>query len=77
VCCAPGYPESYHKGLPISGHDSVNQKGVKVYFAGSILSNNEESDCISSGGRILSVTGVSTTLSDAVKEAYGGVHKIR
>merc|ERR1712091_365305 len=36
VCAARGYPNSYPKGLPISGIEAANESdGVKVYHAGT------------------------------------------
>ena len=47
--------------------------GVTVYHAGTKW---EGDGLVSSGGRVLAVTGVGATLADAVAKAYAGVAKI-
>jgi len=70
IIAAKGYPGSYEKDIPITG------------FAGNpalVFHCGTKRDCdyvISSGGRILSVTGLGATLREAVDQAYGGVRKI-
>jgi len=77
VCAAEGYPGSYPKGMDIHGIDDANAlEGVKVYHAGTKL-QNDGGKTTTSGGRVLSVTGVGRTLSDAVSASYTGVHKIQ
>jgi phosphoribosylamine-glycine ligase len=76
VCASPGYPEAYKTGLKISGLESLissTVSDVQVYHAGTIASDG---DVLTSGGRVLAVTGVGSTLKSAVRNAYGGVQKI-
>lgn len=74
VCAAKGYPNTYPKGLPISGIDSANQKeGVKVYHAGT---KREENSIVTSGGRVLAVTGVGASFREAIQLAYAGIGEI-
>ena len=74
VCAALGYPEKYPKGMSITGIPAAdNVSGVKVYHAGTKLSNDET---VTSGGRVLAVTGLASGLKAAVKTAYNGVSKI-
>jgi len=80
VCAAKGYPNSYPKGLPISGIEEANKgDGVKVYHAGT---KQEETGyagtkkLVTSGGRVLAVTGVGANFREAIQFAYGGVDKI-
>jgi len=74
VCAAKGYPNSYPKGLPISGIEAANQTdGVKVYHAGT---KQEENSIVTSGGRVLAVTGVAASLREAIRVAYAGVDQI-
>eukprot|EP00747_Dinoflagellata_sp_TGD_P121711 gnl/TRDRNA2_/TRDRNA2_173479_c0_seq1.p1 gnl/TRDRNA2_/TRDRNA2_173479_c0~~gnl/TRDRNA2_/TRDRNA2_173479_c0_seq1.p1 ORF type:complete len:508 (+),score=95.05 gnl/TRDRNA2_/TRDRNA2_173479_c0_seq1:74-1597(+) len=71
VCAAKGYPESYPKGMPITGLDAANaEKGVKVYHAGT---KSADGKVTSSGGRVLAVTGLGDDFRDALKNAYKGV----
>ncbi|MFK7802282.1 MAG: phosphoribosylamine--glycine ligase, partial [Anaerolineae bacterium] len=51
VMAAPGYPNSYPKGLAIGGVEEANQlKDVTVFHAGT---NINEGQLVSSGGRVL------------------------
>ncbi len=74
ACCvimaSEGYPLSYEKGFAISIPESLEDH---VYVAGAKLENGA---LLSSGGRVLGVTAVEDTLSDAVKTAYGYAEKI-
>jgi phosphoribosylamine--glycine ligase/phosphoribosylglycinamide formyltransferase/phosphoribosylformylglycinamidine cyclo-ligase/phosphoribosylamine--glycine ligase/phosphoribosylformylglycinamidine cyclo-ligase len=75
VCAAKGYPESYPKGMPItfSGR-AAGDDGVKVYHAGT---KKAESGVVSSGGRVLAVTGRGADFREALKNAYAGVEGIQ
>jgi len=75
VCAAKGYPDSYPKGLPISGIEDANGiDGVKVYHAGT---KKTEAGLVTSGGRVLAVTGRGVDFRDALKVASSGVERIR
>eukprot|EP00429_Kryptoperidinium_foliaceum_P070239 CAMPEP_0176050710 /NCGR_PEP_ID=MMETSP0120_2-20121206/25206_1 /TAXON_ID=160619 /ORGANISM="Kryptoperidinium foliaceum, Strain CCMP 1326" /LENGTH=638 /DNA_ID=CAMNT_0017384145 /DNA_START=40 /DNA_END=1956 /DNA_ORIENTATION=- len=75
VCAAKGYPGSYPKGLPISGLDEAGAvEGVKVYHAGT---KSGEGGLVTTGGRVLAVTGMAADFKEALKRAYAGVDKIR
>ncbi len=76
VIAAKGYPGPYPKGLVISGLDAAAAKDetITVFHAGTKL---EGEQVVTSGGRVLSVTGVGSTLKDAVDKAYSGVERIR
>mmetsp|Transcript_13071 Transcript_13071/g.24702 ORF Transcript_13071/g.24702 Transcript_13071/m.24702 type:complete len:446 (+) Transcript_13071:28-1365(+) len=74
VCAAKGYPGSYPKGLPISGLAAADAvEGVKVYHAGT---KQADGGLVTSGGRVLAVTGQSLDLKDSLKRAYEAVSKI-
>jgi phosphoribosylamine--glycine ligase/phosphoribosylglycinamide formyltransferase/phosphoribosylformylglycinamidine cyclo-ligase/phosphoribosylamine--glycine ligase/phosphoribosylformylglycinamidine cyclo-ligase len=75
VCAAKGYPNSYPKGLPISGIAEANSiSGVKVYHAGTKV---VDGGVQTSGGRVLAVTGVGEDFQEALKHAYDGIGKIK
>jgi len=72
VCAAMGYPEKYPKGMEITGLKAANNhEGVKVYHAGTKLDDAGVTRC--SGGRVLAVTGMGSSLKWALKTAYGGI----
>ena len=75
ACCvimaSKGYPESYGKGYPISIPDSVADS---VFVAGAAL---KDGAVVTSGGRVLGVTAIAETLSDAITESYKMVDQIK
>jgi phosphoribosylamine--glycine ligase len=73
VMAARGYPGSYDKGLPISGLDSDFPGHVKVFHAGTALS---EDGVITSGGRVLCVCALGENVTEAQSEAYRASKKI-
>jgi phosphoribosylamine--glycine ligase len=74
VLAAEGYPGNPRKGDEIRGiGDAMALSGVTVYHAGTRL---EDEELTTSGGRVLSVCGRGSTLSEALDAAYGGVAKI-
>ncbi len=73
VAASAGYPGSYRKGLPISGLPQESDDLI-VFQAGTKRVNNE---LLTSGGRVLSVTGLGGSLEEAVRRAYEGVEHIR
>lgn len=74
VMASGGYPESYKKGIEMSGLDEKGQvEGAIVYHAGTKLENGK---FYTNGGRVLGVTAVDDTLEGALKKAYDAVEKI-
>jgi phosphoribosylamine--glycine ligase len=74
VLAAEGYPRSPRKGDEISGIDgAMALSGVTVYHAGT---RQEDNRLTTSGGRVLSVCGRGSTLSEALDTAYEGVSNI-
>jgi phosphoribosylamine--glycine ligase len=67
VMAAKGYPLNYEKGHLISGLDSDFPAHVKVFHAGTAVS---ESGTITSGGRVLCVCALGDSVSEAQYEAY-------
>lgn len=72
VMASGGYPGNYEAGKLITGLDDVPED-VLVFHAGT---RNVEGRIITSGGRVLGVTGFGATVGDAVKRAYEGVDRI-
>jgi len=74
VMAAKGYPGSYGKGFEISGVDDCPPDRAAVFHAGTAW---DGSKLVTSGGRVLAVTGWEHNLRDAVDAAYDGVNRIR
>ncbi|KAL3919897.1 MAG: hypothetical protein SGILL_003523 [Bacillariaceae sp.] len=76
VCAAKGYPEKYPKGMQIKGLDYAEAvDGVKVYHAGTKVDDHQSvTKC--SGGRVIAVTGLGSSLKGALQTAYKGVGAI-
>src|SRR5439155_16338052 len=71
VLASDGYPGKYETGKPISGLDDVTKLDVvQVFHAGTKRANGE---VVSSGGRVLAVTALGSTIPDARERAYEGV----
>jgi len=71
VMASGGYPGSYAKGMVISGLDSVAE--ATVFHAGTKLADGQ---IVTSGGRVLAVTGIGDNLQQALDSAYEGVRKV-
>uniref|UniRef100_A0A3Q3L4C8 Trifunctional purine biosynthetic protein adenosine-3 n=2 Tax=Mastacembelus armatus TaxID=205130 RepID=A0A3Q3L4C8_9TELE len=70
VMASPGYPGCYKKGVEITGLSQVQDKGLQVFHAGTAM---KEGGVVSSGGRVLTVTAVGSSLETALQAANQGV----
>ena len=71
VLASEGYPANPSTSRKISGSEVRVDEGTTsafVHYAGTNLGENGA--LMSSGGRVLSTTGLATTLSDAVAASY-------
>jgi len=74
VLAAGGYPSSYEKGKLIAGLDAAdNVKDLVVFHAGT---KQEGDQLVTSGGRVLGVTGYGADLAAAAAKAYEGANLI-
>lgn len=73
VMTSGGYPGSYQNGFTIHGLPSAGDPTAVVFHAGTA---RRGSDIVTSGGRVLGVTGRGTTIADAQREAYRLVKSI-
>lgn len=73
IVASGGYPGAYEKNKVITGLDAAAAKGAVVFHCGT---RAEGENLVTSGGRVLSVTGLGATLREAVDIAYGGVREI-
>ena len=68
-----GYPGTYVTGKPIHGLDAVDDS-VDVFHAGTAI--DDDGRTVTSGGRVLAVTAVADTLTEARGIAYDNVLRI-
>jgi len=73
VTASAGYPASASKGDVITGLDNANNENVKVFHAGTANNND---DIVTAGGRVLCVTGLGESVTQAQAEAYKSLNKI-
>ena len=77
VLAAGGYPGEYSKGAVIEGLSASGQEdlreGLKVFHAGTTSRNGQ---IVTSGGRVLCVTALGTTVRQAQQRAYARVREI-
>lgn len=73
VMAAGGYPTSYNKGYPISGLTDQEGEGIKVFHAGTTLQDHQ---VLTSGGRVLCVTALGSTVKEAQARAYDRIKQI-
>jgi len=75
VMASQGYPGSYPKGKVITGLEKACQNAnTYVFHAGT---SNEGGKVVTSGGRVLCVTGVGKGIKQAVETAYQAVRQIQ
>jgi phosphoribosylamine--glycine ligase len=74
VLAAPGYPDAPEVGSALSGIEEAEAAGGLVFHAGTAL---RDGALLSAGGRVLSVTAVGPSLSDAREQAYAALDHIR
>ncbi len=73
VLASSGYPGAYKKGKKIIGLDHPLDRDVLVFHAGTKMIEN---DIVTNGGRVLAVTALNNTLTNAIEKAYSVVKKI-
>ena len=67
VLASAGYPNNYPKGLPITGFDDVDDD-IVVYHAGTSVNGNHQ--VVTSGGRVLGISAVASSLEEARNKVY-------
>ncbi len=73
VMAAGGYPDAYRKGDVIEGLEGLDSPAGKVFHAGTA---HDDGAIVTSGGRVLCVTALGQTVSEAQRRAYEMVAKI-
>ena len=75
VLASAGYPGAYEAGKPIQGLARASSTGALVFHAG--VTRDASGNAVSSGGRVLGVTGVGDDLQSALGTAYAAADAIQ
>ena len=73
VMAANGYPGTPDKGGAISGLAEAEGEGVKIFHAGTA---KKDDTLIANGGRVLNVTALGSSVTEAQARAYAAVDAI-
>ena len=73
VLAAKGYPGDVQKGYHINGLNQNFDEGVEVFHAGTALDGEF---LVANGGRVLNVTALGATVTEAQRKAYKAVDQI-
>jgi phosphoribosylamine--glycine ligase len=80
VCASGGYPGEYEKGKEILGlEETEKMQEVVVFHAGTQRLNDSTTQrpkIVTNGGRVLGVTGLGNTISEAISTTYQALDKI-
>ncbi len=75
ILASAGYPLSSSKGDVIEGLDADGQlEGVEVFHAGTA---EEEGRLVTAGGRVLAISALAPTFTEARRKAYTAADKVR
>ena len=74
VLAAGGYPSDYNKGDTIEGLENIDTQDCKVFHAGTQL---QDGNIVTAGGRVLCVTAMADTTTEAQAKAHATVKKIQ
>ncbi len=73
VMAANGYPGSPDKGGVIAGLDRAKAKGTTIFHAGTARDGDH---LVAAGGRVLNVTALGRSVTEAKQRAYDGIDAI-
>ncbi len=71
ILASGGYPVSYEKGYTITGLEEIAKKENTIVFHSGTA--KKDGKFITSGGRVLGITGIGNTIEEAIQTAYEGV----
>ena len=75
VMAAAGYPANYAVDKLIAGLENLHDDDdAKIFHAGTAINN--DGDMVTTGGRVLCVVGLGSSVGEAQRTAYGIVDKI-
>ena len=66
-----GYPETYEKGIELTGAENVQES--LVFHAGTTLEGNR---ILTSGGRVMAITSLHEDFKEALKLSYKNIEKV-
>jgi phosphoribosylamine--glycine ligase len=70
-----GYPGDYAKGTEIQGLDAAAKvEGVEIFHAGTKADGGR---ILANGGRVLNVTAMGASVSEAQRRAYDAIDRIQ
>jgi phosphoribosylamine--glycine ligase len=72
VLASEGYPGKYPTGREIRGLEAVDEKAI-IFHAGTKTVDHR---VVTTGGRVLCVTGLGATIPEALKAAYTAVERV-
>ena len=73
VMAAKGYPGTPEKGSVIRVSEAATAEGVEIFHAGTALQDGE---LVANGGRVLNVTALGSTVTEARDKAYDAIGRI-
>jgi phosphoribosylamine--glycine ligase len=73
VLAAAGYPDAPEAGASIAGVEAAAAEGALVFHAGTAL---DAGSLVTAGGRVLNLTALGDSVSDARERAYRAVDRI-
>ncbi|WMT87824.1 phosphoribosylamine--glycine ligase [Pelagibacterium sp. 26DY04] len=73
VLAAQGYPGDYEKNTEIGNIDELDSEAVRIFHAGT---RREGHKLLANGGRVLNVTAIGETVTQARERAYAAVDAI-
>src|SRR3954463_698130 len=74
VLASRGYPESASKGDVIDGLRAIDSPDTELLHAGTALQGDQ---LVTAGGRVLNVTGLGETPSEARRRAYSAAEQVQ
>jgi phosphoribosylamine--glycine ligase len=76
VLASGGYPGPYETGRRIDGLDAIaGDDNIRIFHAGT--RREADGSVVTSGGRVLGVTGLGSTLAEARDRAYAAIRELR
>lgn len=73
VAATRGYPGGYDKDSEIKGVEGLDSETLTVFHAGT---KRDGDRLLANGGRVLNITALGTSVSEAQQRAYAGLDKI-